>query len=71
MYLIFKGANCLLERIGLKTGSKYNSFRATNSFTANRLMIFFNQQPKARLQDGAHTVQRIMAIKNMHTKTQS
>lgn len=58
MYLIFKGVNCFLERLGLRTGSKYNSLTATNSFVANRLMIFFNQQPKARLQDRARTVQK-------------
>lgn len=58
MYLIFKEADCFLERLGLRTHSKYNSFTATNSFIANRLMMFFNQQPKARLQDTAHTVQK-------------
>lgn len=58
MYLLFKGVNCFLERIGLRRGIKYNSFTATNSFIANHLMIFFNQQPKERLQDRAHTVQK-------------
>lgn len=56
MYLVFKGVNRFLERTG--AGTKYNSITATNSFIANRLIIFFNQHPKARLQDSAHTVQK-------------